>query len=447
MRNKKGRRKVYLFNIRNKKKLSRNKIKGNKVRALRKYSDNQSGLLKNSYKKVVQRLSDCKFGYRYKNEQSVETLKMPTDFSFFDDAESVIKVLRKMYSVAMNVNTKKIIFDHSECRNLGLAASTCMDVIFVAVKRHRKTMHNELDCEGILSLKSDNVNDILLASGLPYHLDAYSTKDYDKNKVAPFKIVSGQNTDSSKEAATVATKLTEYFNKCLRTQNYEINDEGKRLFSRIFGEVINNCEIHGGKEATWYTQGHYQIIDKDSYGEMQLLFMNIGDTIAEGLEKHSSAETQKKLQHILNKHRKYKSKDWTQENIYTVFALQEGISRLRNQNVKGYESRGSGTVSMIEKFYELGRCEKGLTPQMTIVSGNTQIVFTEKYKMKLMNFSDDPIFESGEKKIIAFNEDNDIYSRPDKSNVKRMKEYFPGTIISLKFYLDGKYIAKRKEKV
>ena len=100
---------------------------------------------------------------------------------------------------------------------------------------------------------------------------------------------------------------------------------------------------------------------------------------------------------------------------------------------------------MIEMFHDIGASDTGLKPQMTIISGKTQIIFSEEYKMQLVQFTEDKAFGTGEKQIIAFNKDNDIYQPSDFNNVKKLKQYFPGTVISLKFYLDSRYIAKRKE--
>ncbi len=61
-----------------------------------------------------------------------------------------------------------------------------------------------------------------------------------------------------------------------------------------------------------------------------------------------------------------------------------------------------------------------------------------------MIFCNDPVFGSGERKIIAFNDENDIYMPSNSDNVIFMKNYFPGTVISLKFYLDSRYINKMK---
>ena len=125
--------------------------------------------------------------------------------------------------------------------------------------------------------------------------------------------------------------------------------------------------------------------------------------------------------------------------------LQEGISRLRDRNIEGYEGRGSGTVSMIEMFNTIGESQDGLKPQMTIVSGNTQIRFTDDYKMQMVEFKEDAVFENGVKHIIAFNDANNIYAPADPKNVSKINQFFPGTVISLKFYLDSRYISNKKK--
>ena len=54
---------------------------------------------------VVNRLNSCGFGIHSKKYQAKEIIKVPPIFSFFNNAELVIRVLRNMYSVAMNKTT------------------------------------------------------------------------------------------------------------------------------------------------------------------------------------------------------------------------------------------------------------------------------------------------------------------------------------------------------
>ena len=404
--------------------------------------------LGNDYNKVIKHLNKKHFCLNEKNNHSVksqQTIDIPQTFSISENAEGTIKLLRNIYTLCMNPEIKKIIFNHTNCVELGLSASTIMDIIVLAAEKYRKQLNNPLILEGQLP-NNRKTRDILLAGGLPYHLNAYSKMRFDEDHVERFETIKGQHSLDANKADETATKLTLYFDKCLRTQNMELNDEGKRVLSRILGEVISNCEIHGGDSATWYTQGHYRIIGDNLYGEMQLLFLNLGETIYEGLKNPStSQDTKRKLEYIMSKQKRYINKKWDEEMIYTVFALQEGISRLQDADINGYEGRGSGTVSMIEMFYNIGKSQNGLNPRMSIVSGKTQIRFTNKYKMKTVRFNNDKVFGTGDKRIIAFNDKNDIYYPAKKDSVSKIKYFFPGTVISLKFYLDNRYITNRRK--
>lgn len=448
MRKKKGKQKLFLYSIRNQQKQFRNAKKRVKS-SVSVHHDNaitEDNFVGSDYSSVIEHLESKNFSLKTNNFVTVSraTIEIPEVFSISEDAEAAIQLLRKTYTLCQNKKIKEIHFDHSNCVNLGLSASTIMDIIVLAVGKYRDKSGKALDLSGDLPHDS-KARDILLASGLPFHLKADSRAHFDEDHVERFETIKGGHSISANKADETATKLTIYFNKCLKTQNMELNNEGKRVLGRILGEVISNCEIHGGDSSTWYTQGHYQIKEDNSYGEMQLLFLNLGETIYEDLKKHSSSETKQKLCHIMKEQRRYINSRWDEEMIYTVLALQEGISRLRDKSIDGYEGRGSGTVSMIEMFYDIGKSQNGLKPQMTIVSGNTQIKFTDNYKMKPMLFKDDVVFETGEKQIIAFNDENDIYAPANSNNVIKMSQFFPGTVISLKFYLDGRYIINKKK--
>lgn len=448
MKKKKGKQKLFLYSIRNQEKKFRNAKKSVKSRACVHNNNSiiEDDFIGSDYISVINHLENKNFSLKVSNFGTISytRIEIPEVFSISEDAEAAIQLLRKTYTFCRDMKITAIHFDHSNCVNLGLSASTIMDIIVLAVEKYREKLGKALDLSGDLPHDS-KARDILLASGLPYHLKADSYMHFDEEHVERLETIKGRYSLSANKADETATKLTMYFNKCLKTQNMELNDEGKRVLGRILGEVISNCEIHGGDSSTWYTQGHYQIKVDNSYGEMQLLFLNLGETIYEGLKNHSSLETKQKLCHIMKEQRRYINSHWDEEMIYTVFALQEGISRLRDKSINGYEGRGSGTVSMIEMFYDIGENRNGLKPQMTIVSGNTQIKFTDNYKMKQVMFKDDVVFETGEKRIIAFNDKNDIYAPANSNNVIKMNQYFPGTVISLKFYLDGRYIINKKK--
>jgi hypothetical protein len=126
---------------------------------------------------------------------------------------------------------------------------------------------------------------------------------------------------------------------------------------------------------------------------------------------------------------------WQEESLWTLYALQEGVSRFRN--TVGHIDRGNGTVKMIEFFSELASGR----PQMALISGRTHILFDGKYRIS-------PIEVDGEiRKVIAFNNNNDLRERPDPDYVRTLRNHFPGTLISLRFQLKQADLALIKGKL
>ncbi len=397
------------------------------------------------YHKVIRQLDHENFalsGQIFTENQFV--VRIPKRFSISEEPDEVIRILRALYSACKCSCVNKIVFDHSACEYLGLSASTIMDIIVCVVKRYKKDKNMPLSLSGKFPV-NQIAKDVFLASGLPYHLQISHKSGYDEANVERFETVSGEYGRGSRQSGKIATELTDYFNKCLGYQNMKLNETGILIMATMLGEVLGNCEIHGGEQATWYTQGHYENNPERSYGEMQLLFLNLGDTIYHGLKYDSSKETTKRVSHFVNRHKQYFNTQWTEEMACTVFALQEGISRLRDKDIEGYEGRGTGTVSLIETLNKIGRCEdEQQKPEMTIISGKTFIKFNDRYEMQAERFCNDPAFGSGIKSIIAFNKENNIYKPADQENVRLLRQHFPGTIVSLRIYLDSRYISKEK---
>lgn len=381
---------------------------------------------------------------RFENSKKI-TLKhkvvinIPTIFAFSENPDVVISTLKEIYNYGMNTKVKEIHFDHSKCIKLGIAASTVMDVIVVGIKTYRKKIKQTISFSGYI-LENSPINNILLASGIIKHLNAYTGIRLNQDNIKLFKLHAGKN--NSQKSDMVATNLKEYFENCLSTQGYRLDDVGANYLGKMFGEVINNCEIHGGMRSIWYTLGHYEILKDEKYGEFHLVIFNFGDSI---YERINAKETTKEIQELLNKmdniHKKHYNSKWNKEAMYTVFSLQEGISRLKDRNIPGNRKRGTGTIRLMESLNAIGLTQTGKEPELTITSGNISIKFSKQYKLNAIKFNDN-IMGNNERKIIAFNKDNDIYQPADSNNVKIIEEHFPGTVISMEFYLDRKYLHK-----
>lgn len=88
----------------------------------------------------------------------------------------------------------------------------------------------------------------------------------------------------------------------------EFKEEGLLILATMLGEMLDNCEIRGGSRATWYTQGYYENNPNKSYGEFQLLFLNLGNVVYEGLRDASGKETKARLESFLDKHGRFGGK-------------------------------------------------------------------------------------------------------------------------------------------
>lgn len=215
-----------------------------------------------------------------------------------------------------------------------------------------------------------------------------------------------------------------------------LKKEGKQKLGYMIGEVLDNCYNHSGDFKSWYTIGYYTNDDDKDIGECSIAIINFGDTIYEGIKK-GTLENINLMESLAKKHDNlFLPHKWTRDNLYTLYSLQEGVSKMKGKD--SGKDRGQGTKNLIESFQLLGNSfEKEFEPIMTITTGNTHIIFDNRYKFE--NRGDNI-------KVIAFNEDNDLNQRPDKRNVININNKFPGVVISMKFYIDRNYIKDGMER-
>lgn len=153
--------------------------------------------------------------------------------------------------------------------------------------------------------------------------------------------------------------------------------------------------------------------------EVTILIYNFGNTIAETLSNNKLPEhVNKVVQEVISNHTAKKAFLWnssfTKENALTLLAIQEGISSKLDADI----SRGHGIMDVIEQCSKLNKDSKSI-----IISGNTAIRIDSKYCIKSQNVL------NRDRRIIAFNNANDIFDKPDTNNVLNLPIYFPGVII------------------
>ncbi|EHK2307034.1 TPA: hypothetical protein ACSQIM_000525 [Clostridium perfringens] len=350
-------------------------------------------------------------------------IKIPKNFSLIQNPDESIKTLKEIFYIGLNQKVQDIYIEHQNLANLDICASTIMDVIIMEIEKFRKNIiGNDFSISGVVDC-NEKIKEMLEVSGILKHL---------KFKVEVPEHIHKLELIECEEQGIVSTKVTDYINECLKEHEFELSREGYGYFSEMVGEVIDNCKIHGGKFTKWYTLGHYSM--KNDIGECSLVIFNFGDTIYENLKYGKiTEETKQSLEKMTKYYEDQFDKNlWSEETLWTLYSLQDGVSRFRDSKIS--PDRGTGTVTFIDSFQKIGKTINKKKPLMSITSGKVSILFDGKYSLKVSDKKNE------DRKIIAFNKENDLYKLPDENNVRALKNGFPGTVISMNFYLDKKYL-------
>ena len=358
------------------------------------------------------------FRSKLRGNEKKGTFKIPSIFSFSKNPVETIKKLKELCKMLEENKTNPIFIDHSECEYLGISASTVMDAIITEYKEN----NDKLGFKGKLS-SNEKVNNMIIYSGIIKHLNIKVEEDKNTDVLPWIK-----NVDETKSSIAVV----EYFLKCLAKQGMGLKEDGEAYLLEMVSEIVQNCKYHGGENATWYILGHSNTL-KDGKEEIQITIFNFGDTIYESYFQSDTSKDMILRLKKLNEEFKKKSKgNFDEELLWTLYSLHDKVSRFwsekTNPEDQRYSStRGSGMMSLIRNLYSIGFSEqKDFRPIMSILSGRIHIIFDE-----------DADYEN-----LSFNKENSILLPPNTKNVKRIDEFFPGTIISMKFYLDGKYLRR-----
>lgn len=362
----------------------------------------------------------------------VVNLKVPKVFCFSRNPDETIAFINQVYSSATNLSVSKLHFDHTNCLVLGVCASTVMDIILLQCKKWRNSVKNPISYSGDLlkggRLSPDNeVDQLLKVSGILKHLNIF---DRSIDSVECLELI------QNGESAVVAEKIIDYIDRSLLRHNMVLTLEGKNYFGQLLGEIADNCSQHGGRDVVWYTLGHYSY-NKDTHeGKCQLVILDFGDTIYEGLKNTATQAMKRKID-------KYVKKSWTvfprkesEETLYTLFSLQQRVSRFEQKGVV----RGNGTITFLDAFQNLFNVSsREKRSMLSITSGKCSILFDGTYSLK------EDVYPSGYRnKIIAFNKENKLNLPPDKKYVRTLENSFPGTVISMELYIDNSLIHRKE---
>lgn len=359
-------------------------------------------------------------------------LLFPRQFSFIEAPDDALSVLSELVRFVSNGRTEIIGIQQRDCALLDLCAESVASVLCVEADKNLRVGFTG-------AFPADPTQkEIVWAAGIPKRL---GVKMPEPKGFLHFELCRGakgrESAFESSPREVQADRLTHYVNTCLARYGFRMSSDIAAFLASLVGEVIGNAEDHSGR-GTWWIAAYLHQSSGVSYGDCHLTIFNFGSTLSETLQQlPATSLLRRNIDALVDTHSRFRffGPTWTVENLWTLYALQEGVSRYNVESHSlGY--RGIGTVDMIEFFQRLGQSE-GSQPRMCIVSGKTHISFDNRYTMQPQ------VTDSGEtRRIIAFNRENNLEKPPESGYVQGLKRPFPGTLISLRFYLDKKHLRK-----
>lgn len=361
-----------------------------------------------------------------------QVIHFPKKFSFIEDADSAIGVINRVVDSLRRPSAQVVNIDQSGCRHIDYAAEALSTALALEAKRAFP-----LTFRGTFP-EDDSLRKVIQAAGMPRYLGVTLPN---VEEIEAFPLHRGSKRKESSGTSSMrdrtATDLTEYVHTCLGRYGYGLTHTGLHHLSSLVSEVIGNAEDHSGSRV-WWVSGYLQ--QGEEYGDCHLAIFNFGRTLAESLkELPSEAKLRRNIEKLIERHASrgvFGIGGWEPDRLWALYALQQGVSRF-NEDAHFVGDRGQGTVELIRFFQKLGDTEGPLSPQMTIVSGRTQFIFDGSYQMQAEATED-----GASRAIIAFNSRNSVEEPPDSKAVRKLRHYFPGTLISLRFYFDSDYLQR-----
>lgn len=375
-------------------------------------------------------------------DKPTNNIKIPKVFSLekrHSESLNRISLLRKSL---LNKLGEKIIIDFTECIEVDFAILFILKVVLEEYLNHLNTLNgkthrNIIPDVKIKSSTTYKVNQKLYANNIIKEITFEESNIYPKYN---FDLIKGSKSrkhyHENKKGSTIL-KIRKLINKGLNNHQLALDDESIRYLDGLLSEILNNAEDHSPFNS-WYAFGNLFETnnDKDLVGEINLAIFNFGYSIYDGFEqtKNANHEVYEHMDNLYNNVNKKSSilNSFSRESIFTLTALQWGISRLGHTG----DSRGTGTMKFLNSFIGLGDYEdldKNYNPRLLVYSGNTMIKCDTKFKP----YKKDDIY------FLSLNKENDIMKPPEKSHLKELQNRIPGTLLIVKIYLNEKNLLKK----
>lgn len=362
---------------------------------------------------------------------------IPHPFSLTINYDESLKFIYSLFYALYNDLFETIILDYSACEQIDIDASMCMDILvdeFIdyynkCTKRKMKTRLKQILPQ---NYQKESVGRILFSIGTSKNV---GRKEVKRDDIIPFHLLKGDNfaSDSGEKREKELTKMVDYIVERCREMNRTLTWQAEHKLSKVIGEVLVNAAEHSGRRFR-YAIGYFEKKKNGGtdLGIFNFAILSFGKTIYTNFKQRESEgwhviRTMKKLSEKYTSKKWFTTREFEEETLWTLYALQEGVTSVPDKK------RGNGSIQLIESFFSLkGDMNDDHSSFLTIMSGNTRIIFDGKYQIveKQRGMEEKPF------KMMTFNESGDIEDKPDPKCVTFANNFFPGTLITAKICIN-----------
>lgn len=384
----------------------------------------------------IERIKELKY-----NSQG--RVMIPANFSVIENPKESYETLQKIISSLLIEKYENLILDYKNCHHVELGTQVLQDIIlkdhtefckWLRKKNKRLLSHftRNFSAEHIYD---ESVSKMSFSVGSPVNLKIreinYDDVEKSKLRIHDETSFARLKRTSEEETELEITSLCEYVISSLLKVGRDLSDDDIESLYDVIGEALVNADDHSTTKYR-FSIGYFEKrkIDGKETGLFRLAIMNLGETIYQKF-RDPECPNKKHVERMKELSDKYTQKSWfwpkgfDEETLWTLYALQDGVTSKK-------EKRGSGTISIIESFFNIkGNDNPDNVSQMMIVSGSACIKFDGSYKIQKKKD------ENGEPmSVMTFNKSGNIEDKPDNNYVYRNDSFYPGTLISVTLQFD-----------
>jgi len=371
-----------------------------------------------------------------------KTIRIPQTFSLIENPKESYDTLTLLVSCFYYQSCFEIELEYEDCDKIDLLTQIVLDSLLQDISLFLHSL-SRLGISHLVNVTrlsgkyvgKEKLKKMINSVGSPVVL---LNRKIDYNNVLSYNLRCLDGLQSRKKVDAQqeydATTLLLYVNKCLKRMNKELNRDALRELGSIIGETIINAEEHSTLRFR-YMVGYFEETDEqpdNHYGVLNLVIFNFGQSIYEKFKNplvpinETAKNSMKDLSSLFIKKGFFRKNDFTEESLWTLYALQGGVTSVPNQK------RGDGTIRFLDSFFRVkGDSKVDNESHLYLLSGNTRIDFDGTYKPVAYTDNNGDVRE-----IISFNCSGSLEEKPDSKYVKCVDSYFPGTAIFAKLKID-----------